>query len=121
VFYTTIPASKDEIPRIPPEELKGMIDNGEPVVIVDCNPETIYQAEHIPGALNLPWDFQGLKETPELPKDILIVAYCVCAEEEDSGDLALEMIRYFGYRNIKLLLGGNPKWRDLGYPMEKVE
>ena len=96
-----------------------MIDRGEPAVIVDCNPENLYKNEHIPGAVNLPWDFQGLKQDPKLQKDRLIVTYCSCAHEEDSGDVALQMITGFGYRNIKPLLGGNLRWKELGYPLEE--
>jgi hypothetical protein len=50
VFYTSVPAFIEEIPRIPPEELKRMIDSGQPVVILDCNPEAVFRSEHIPGA-----------------------------------------------------------------------
>jgi rhodanese-related sulfurtransferase len=121
VLYTTIPASRDEIPRITPEELKAMMDRGETVIIVDCNSEEMYQSQHIPGAVNILWDLGGLEEDPDLSKSTLIVAYCVCPNEESSGDVALQMITDFGYRNIKLLLGGDAKWRDLGYSMEKVE
>ena len=96
-----------------------MIDHSEPVIIVDCNPKGSYEYQHIPGAVSIPWDYQGLKEDPRLSKNTLIVAYCACEHDEDSGAVALQMITDFGYRNIKLLLGGNPKWSDLGYPMEK--
>jgi len=120
VLYTAIPASRDEIPRITPEELKAMMDRKEPVVILDCNSEEMYQSQHIPGAVNIV-DLGGLEKDPGLSKSTLIVAYCVCDDEATSGDVALQMITDFGYRNIKLLLGGNAKWSDLGYPMEKVE
>jgi rhodanese-related sulfurtransferase len=119
-YYTTIPVSKDEIPRIPPDKLKGMLDRGEPVVIVDCNPQALFAEEHISGAVNLPWNFHGLQEDPDLPKNKIIVAYCLCAHEEDSGDVALEMITSHGYRNIQLLLGGNTGWKSLGYPVQKA-
>ncbi|MFC2052565.1 rhodanese-like domain-containing protein [Chloroflexota bacterium] len=121
VLYNTIPASREDIPLIQPEELKRMIDSGEPVIILDCNPESLYKNERIPGAVSLPWDFQGLKQDPKLPKNTLIAIYCSCAHEEDSGDVALQMITNFGYRSIKLLLGGNLKWKELGYPFEKGE
>jgi rhodanese-related sulfurtransferase len=121
VFYTSVPAFIEEIPRIPPEELKRMIDSGQPVVILDCNPEAVFRSEHIPGAVNLPRKFQGLGEDPNLPRNKIIVAYCFCEHEEDSGEAALEMITLFGYRNIKLLLGGNVGWNNLGYPMQREE
>jgi rhodanese-related sulfurtransferase len=118
-IYSTIPISKEEIPKILPEKLKGLLDKGEVVIIVDCNPPALFAAEHIPGAINLAWNFQGLQEDPELPKNKPIVAYCLCANEEDSGEVALQMIASFGYRNIHLLLGGNTAWKNMGYPMEK--
>lgn len=119
-LHPIIPGSKDEIPRIRPDELKGLMDRGESVVVVDCNPQEVFDEEHIPGAISIAWNFQGLKEDPKLPKNKIIVAYCLCAHEEDSGDAALQMISYFGYRNIKLLLGGNSGWKSLGYPVQKT-
>lgn len=121
VLYTTIPTSQAEIPRITPEDLKAIMDKGEPVIIVDCNQKGSYKNQHIPGAINIPWSFSGLKEDPGLSRSTLIVAYCACEHEEDSAVVAMQMITQFGYRNIKLLLDGNPKWEYLGYPLEKGE
>ena len=118
-MYTTIPASKDEIPRISPEKSKGRLDKGEAAIIKDCNPPDIFGEEHIPGATTVAGGVQGLQEDPELPKNKLIVAYCLCANEEDSGEVVLQLITSFGYRNVQLLSGGNTAWRNLGYPVEK--
>ena len=36
------------------EDTKAMLDNGEPVLILDSRPDDMYNAGHIPGAYHLP-------------------------------------------------------------------
>ena len=45
--------------------------------------------------------------------------YCGCAHEEDSSDVANQLIEDFVYDEIKLLKGGLSEWVKLGYPIEK--
>ena len=58
----------------------------------------------------------------KLPKDKLIVVYCLCEEGADSSELAL-MLRQMDYRRdkVKVLEGGMAKWDEAGYPMIKTE
>lgn len=118
VLYTTIPASTQELPVITVAELKAMLDSGEDVIVVDVNTASMYRAGHIPGALHMGWHFDGFSEDPNLSKSVLLVFYCTCEHEEDSGLMALSAVTKYGYRNIKLLLGGNPAWKDAGYTFE---
>jgi rhodanese-related sulfurtransferase len=118
ILYSNAPATYEELPKVTPAELKGLLDSDEDVVVVDVNPLSMYNTGHIPGAVHRPWSFKGFSEDPDLPKSVLLVFYCVCEHEEDSGLMALSAVTKYGYRNIKLLQGGTPAWEDAGYPME---
>lgn len=108
----------EEFERISPEVLKEMIVNGEEgVIVVDVQPEGVYAAGHIKGAVSLPWE-QNLKSAPNLPKDKLLVLYCDCTHEEDSISMSVQLMEKWDYTNIKLLDGGWSGWIKLGYPVE---
>ena len=117
-LYMNTPAKYEDMPKITPEELKAKMDSGESLIVVDVNPESMYSKGHIPGAVHKPWSFKGFTEDPGLPKSILLVFYCVCANEEDSGLMGLSAVKQYGYRNIVLLQGGTPAWEAAGYPLE---
>lgn len=114
------PSSYEEIQRISPEELKALIESGADIVVVDNQPEGAYNMGHIPGALNFPWAME-IPQPTNLPKDKLLVLYCACTHEEDAGDVAMQLITKYGYKNILLLQGGWLRWMELGYPVEKGE
>jgi len=67
-----------DLPRKTCEQLKYMIDNGEPVVIVDTRLEFFFNMGHIPQSINIIYDPNNVN--PEgflpLPKDVPIVFYC---------------------------------------------
>lgn len=115
-----IPASYEEIQRISPEELKALIESGADVVVVDTQPEGAYDMGHIPGAINFPWAME-IPEPTNLPKDKLLILYCACMHEEDAGDVAMQLMTKYGYRNILLLDGGWLRWMELEYPVEVTE
>lgn len=116
-----------EVPRIPASEVKGMLEKKADFVIVDTNPADYFELWHIPTAVNIPYnsmDDSGKRRTmlETLPKEKLVVVYCLCEEGSDSAAVALEL-RDMGYRrsNIRVLEGGLIKWDEAGYPMFKSE
>ena len=115
---TALVASAQEIPRIKAEELKKLIESKADIVVVDNQPKDAYEMEHIPGAVNFPWAMQ-VKGPVDLPRDKVLILYCACSHEEDSGEVADQLIKKFGYKDIKLLEGGWLRWVELGYPIEK--
>lgn len=107
-----------EVPRIKPEELKKLIETKAEVVVVDNQPKSAYDIEHIPGAVNFPWA-QEIRGPVYLPKDKMLVLYCACDHEEDSTHIANLLVKRYGYKNVKVLEGGWLKWMKLGFPVEK--
>lgn len=101
------------------EELKKRIDSKETCILLDCRSQEYYDAEHIPGAINLRW-----KNVPEhaeklLPdKDILMVTYCggmTC----DASIRCYENLMALGYTNLKEYAGGIADWKAHGYQTMK--
>ena len=114
------PSSSAEFQHISPEELKKLMQSKGDFLVVDAQPKTAYQMGHIKGAVNLPWA-KEIKGPVKLPKNKLLVIYCDCAQEEDSADLAAQLIEKWDYKmsDIKLLTGGWSGWLKLGYPTQK--
>jgi rhodanese-related sulfurtransferase len=105
---------------ITPEQLKKMIDEHTPnMVIVDTSAPAVWEDEHIPGAINFPYN-PNIKAPVPLPRDKTLVIYCACKDHEDSGDTARQL-SLLGYRNVKVLKGGWFKWLDLKYQTESKQ
>ena len=110
---------KLRIARITPEELKGKIDSGEDVIIVDLRHALDFEAqpETIPGALHM--DAAELEEAHEvIPRDREIVLFCACPNEVTAARLAL-LLRSKGITRIRPLAGGYEGWRSRGFPMSR--
>ena len=104
-------------PRMTVEELKKMMEEGATVVIVDTNEEMNYKMKHIKGAVHFPW-VKVIGKPDPLPKNKLLVLYCGCIGEEASEDVAQQLMKDYGFTNIKVLDGGLMRWIKLGYPVE---
>ena len=67
-----------ELPRMTCERLKQMIDDGEPLVVVDTRIEFFFNMGHIPQSVNI--IYWAEEEEPQgfftLPKDRPIIFYC---------------------------------------------
>jgi membrane protein DedA with SNARE-associated domain/rhodanese-related sulfurtransferase len=108
---------KLKIARITPEELKGKIDAGENMIIVDLRHSLDFDAnpETIPGALHV--DAADLEEAyAVIPRDREIVLFCACPNEVTAARLAL-LLRRKGITQIRPLAEGYEGWRKRGYPM----
>ena len=116
-------AMQGDVPRISVQELKKMMDDGTPVIIIDVQPKDIYEMEHIKGAISLPWKSQiALEDVWSLPNDQPIVTYCDCGPgESDSADVASQLFN-FGFDNVKVLKDPSIRgWKELKYPTEKKQ
>jgi 3-mercaptopyruvate sulfurtransferase SseA len=114
-----VSAQAGEIKTIKPDEVKKMIESKKTdVVIVDTQPKGVYDTGHIKGAVNFPWAPE-LKSPGNLPKNKMLLLYCDCSHEEDSIDTATQLMKRWGYTNLKVIEGGWSKWQELGYPVDK--
>lgn len=119
------------------EELKGWIDSGKDMVLVDTMPyEASYKKEHVPGALQFLFPIPDMnqwdtKETDAKTqddfiemlgpdKDKTIVIYCgfvKCTRSHNGAAWAVKL----GYKNVYRYSGGVFAWKGAKFPLEKVE
>jgi len=117
----------NNIPRITCEDLKAMLEKGEKVIIIDTRASIFYKADHIKSAINIFYNpsgdpFERQMTFMSLPADIPLVVYCECSDESDSSLMANEIKNQrYEIENIKVLLQGINRWKELGYPTEKSE
>jgi rhodanese-related sulfurtransferase len=118
-------------------ELKKMIDEGKPMVLVDTMPyEASYKKEHIPGAKQFlfpvprmnSWDTKETDGKTEADfatllgadKDIPVVIYCgfVKCTRSDNG---AAWARKLGYTHVYRFPGGLFSWKGANFPLEAVK
>ena len=96
------------------EDLKRMIDEGEPFVLLNVLDRNVYGCEHICGSINIPVNEIEAEAPSAIRKDELVVVYCggpSCTASENAKD-TLESIGYFNVRRYK---GGLEEWKKAGY------
>lgn len=119
------------------EELKGWIDSGKKMVIVDTMPyEASYQKAHVPGAVQFLFPIPDMNEwDTDLTdgktredfmkllgddKDRIIVIYCgfvKCTRSHNGAAWAVKL----GYKNVYRHPGGIFAWKGAKYPTEEVK
>ena len=88
-------------------EAIAMMEEETGYLILDVRTPEEFAEKHIPGAVNIPNEFIGTEEIPELPqKDQLILVYC---RSGNRSKQASEKLAALGYTNI-VEFGGINDW-----------
>jgi rhodanese-related sulfurtransferase len=105
--------------RITVDELRGLIDEGQKLLILDVRPKEVRSEEGtIPGAVPAhPEDIDPL--VTAYPRELEIVVYCACPNEE-SAAVAAKHLKQAGFKRIRPLLGGIDAWVQAGQPVERA-
>jgi len=107
-----------DTPRIPPEELKGILERKETAVVLDSRPLEEYQRMCIPGGIDVPgaelvWRARELAPDP----DTLIVVNCAGRTRSIIG---CQSLRNAGIPNrVVALKDGTMGWELAGYKSER--
>jgi rhodanese-related sulfurtransferase len=102
-----------------PSDLFDGLNNGEKVIALDARKCFGYEAEHIPGAINIPHREMSPETTSHLDKEILYVTYCDGIGCNASTKGALNMTK-LGFK-VKELIGGIEWWKFDGYATEGTQ
>jgi rhodanese-related sulfurtransferase len=86
-------------------------------VVVDCRSRHLYDAGHVPGAINLPHRRINAESVAELlPPDVLVITYCNGAHCNGSTRGALRLAALG--RQVKEMPGGIDGWVRENLPVE---
>jgi len=100
------------------EELKVMMDRGDPFILLDTRNRDAFRTEHIPGAVSVPSDQVGKHVLPGLKKDDTIATYCSSFSSKESK-VAAEKLERYGFKKVLQFKGGLKDWKDAGYATER--
>ncbi len=95
-------------------DLHVALEQGDPLTIVDARSPEAFQAEHIPGAINVPHREMTVDSTGEINRDTTVVCYCDGIGCNASTKGALKMLK-LGFQ-VKELIGGLDWWKRDGHP-----
>jgi thiosulfate/3-mercaptopyruvate sulfurtransferase len=119
---------RGEYQTVSTEELKGWIDQKQPMLIVDTMPlEASYKKNHIPGAVPFEMPIPEVTELDEETKarflallgpdqDQRLVFYCGYTKCTRSHNGAMWAVK-LGYRNVYRHPGGILAWKQAKYPI----
>jgi cytochrome c oxidase cbb3-type subunit 3/ubiquinol-cytochrome c reductase cytochrome c subunit len=92
---------------------KAQLDRGARMAFLDARAPSDYVAEHIAGAVSVPF-YDPAPYLQVLPKDAWLVCYCACPHAE-SGQLAQKLLAQ-GFSKVTVLDEGFRVWKQKGYP-----
>ena len=114
------PPDRKAIPAIGAAQAMEEMSKGD-TLIVDARPESLYQAEHIQGAINVPLPtfdvlygvtFEGDEKTKK------VIVYGETVSKFYDWELAKRLL-LLGRKDVKVLEGGTGAWEKAGYPVSK--
>ena len=96
----------------PAAVIKAQLDRHARMAILDARAPSDYLAEHIFGAVSVPF-YDPTPYFDKLPRDVWLVCYCACPHAE-SGQLA-EKLKAQGFTKVTVLDEGLGFWRAQNY------
>jgi cytochrome c oxidase cbb3-type subunit 3/ubiquinol-cytochrome c reductase cytochrome c subunit len=94
------------------EVVKGQLDRGARMAILDARASSDYLNEHIAGAVSVPF-YDPDPYVAQLPRQSWIVCYCACPHAE-SGQLAQKLMAK-GFTKVTILDEGLGVWKGRKY------
>ncbi len=97
--------------------LKALMDMEEDFILLNVLDRKVYELEHIPGSINIPF-LEVVSAAPLfLRKHKTIIVYCIgpmCTASETIAERLVEM----GYTDVIRYTGGREEWRKAGHRLE---
>ena len=116
-FRKIVNDAKTRIREVTVDDVKAMLDRGEPFELVDTREESEFARGHLPRALHLSKgiierDIENTIPDPATP----IVLYCGGGFR---SALAADNLQKMGYTNVLSMDGGWREWTEKLYPVER--
>jgi rhodanese-related sulfurtransferase len=115
-FLIIAEESRKRVRQTTVDEIKGRLDRGERLILVDVREDNEWAKDHLPGAVHLG---KGIIERdievayPAL--DTPLVLYCGGGFR---SAMAADNLQKMGYSNVISMDGGIRLWREKNYPLE---
>ena len=87
--------------------------NAGDFVLLDVRSPSLFEAGHVPGAINLPHGKMTATKMAEWPEDTLFVVYCAGPHCNGTDRAALRLSRL--QKRVKVMIGGMTGWADEGF------
>lgn len=91
----------------------AMTNGPQDFVLVDVRGPAVFEKEHIPGAINLPYGRMVERNLAEYPADTLFVIYCAGPHCNATEKAAVRLAKLG--RPFKKMIGGVEGWSDEGF------
>jgi len=103
------------------EQIKEKLDAEEPMTIIEALPQEYFDAEHLPGALNIPHD-EVKTRAPDMlsDKNAFIIVYCASSDCQNSK-IATDALQQMGYAHAFEYVEGKQHWLEANYPVESTK
>ncbi|NTG34395.1 rhodanese-like domain-containing protein [Agrobacterium rhizogenes] len=95
----------------------SMTSGNADFVLLDVRGPSLFEQQHIPGAINLPHGKMTVRRMAEWPDDTLFVVYCA-GPHCNGTDKAAWRLGTLGKR-VKVMIGGMTGWADEGFIFER--
>jgi rhodanese-related sulfurtransferase len=105
-------------PNITRDKLRAKLDRGDDFVLVEALSQEHYRSSHLPGAINLPYEFVDEAERVLPDKKAEIVVYCMNPDCVASAEEAREL-EEMGYERVLHYAAGKQDWIKAGLPVER--
>ncbi len=92
---------------------EAMTNGPQDFVLVDVRGPAVFEKEHIPGAVSLPYGRMAEPNLVEYPDDTLSVIYCAGPHCNATEKAAVRLAKLG--RPLKKMIGGVEGWRDEGF------
>lgn len=110
---------KKGIAEISVEQVKRLLDDKSPVLVIDVREKEETAGGILPGAKPIVRGFLELKiENLEPKRDREIILYCGGGSR---SALASASLTAMGYKNVSSMKGGYSAWQHAGYPIEQTK
>jgi rhodanese-related sulfurtransferase len=91
----------------------AMANGPQDFILVDVRGPSVFEREHIPGAVNLPYGRMVERNLAGYPVDTLLVIYCAGPHCNATEKAAVRLAKLG--RPFKKMIGGVEGWRDEGF------
>lgn len=97
-----------------PSDLYTSLEEGQEIIVIDARKPSGFEAEHIPGAINIPHRDMNEETTRDLDRKLQYVTYCdgIGCNASTKGALQLAKLGFM----VRELIGGIQWWKFDGYP-----